>query len=128
MPSPEFQQLAKDFVAHCREGQEREGLKIFYAEDAVSVEAMAPPGEDREKHGLAAIEGKHDWWESAMEVIEGSVEGPFFNAPDVFAVYFTLKAKEKASGNVMDMQEVGLYHVKDGKIVREEFFYGLEPM
>ena len=42
---------------------------------------------------------------------------------DRFAVIFEVQGKEKASGNAFDMKEVGIYHVADGKIVREEFFY-----
>ena len=41
---------------------------------------------------------------------------------DRFAVIFDVAAREKASGKEMVMKEVAIYHVADGKIVREEFF------
>lgn len=43
---------------------------------------------------------------------------------DRFAVIFDISVKHKESGEVSDMKEVALYTVGDGKIVREEFFYG----
>ena len=42
---------------------------------------------------------------------------------DRFAVIFRSKVKETETGKVSDMEEVGIYTVADGKIVREEFFY-----
>ncbi|MEM0927900.1 MAG: nuclear transport factor 2 family protein [Pseudomonadota bacterium] len=123
----DVERIAEALVANCREGKERDNLDAFYAEDAVSVEAMAPPGEDREKKGRAAIHAKHDWWEGAMEPLESSLQGPFYDGGGRFSVIFALKVKERASGNVVDMQEVALYTVEGGKIVREEFFYDLTP-
>ncbi len=42
---------------------------------------------------------------------------------DRFAVIFEASGKEKATGKPFSMKEVAVYHVADGKIVREEFFY-----
>ncbi|MHA7873995.1 SnoaL-like domain-containing protein [Roseivivax sp.] len=117
-------EIAEELVAGCREGRTRENLDKLYAEDAVSVEAEPMKGMDSaETHGLDGIRGKHDWWDSAMEVLEGHVGGPFMHGGDRFAVHFKMKAKDKASGEVTDMEEVAVYHVSGDKIVREEFFY-----
>ena len=40
-----------------------------------------------------------------------------------YEVIFEIDATEKASGNRTQMKEVAVYHVTDGKISREEFFY-----
>ena len=92
--------VANALVAGCREGREVENLGKLYASDAVSVEA-AEQGMPREAKGLDAIRAKHEWWGNAMEV----------------------QGKVKDSGETFDMKEIGVYHVKDGKINREEFFY-----
>jgi len=118
----ELKAIAEELVAGCREGRARENLERLYAPSAVSVEA-ADMGNGREAAGLDAIRGKHDWWEGAMEVLDAEVTGPMMHGDDRFAVIFRMKAKEKASGEVSDMQEVAVYSVADGKIVREEFFY-----
>ncbi len=42
-------------------------------------------------------------------------------ARDTFAVQFDVDVTDKASKKRMQMSEVGIYTVKDGKISREEF-------
>ena len=118
----EFREIADELVAGCRENRSRENLDKLYSDDAVSVEA-ADMGQGREAIGLDAIKAKHDWWENAMEYLGGDVVGPMPHGDDRFAVIFRVKAREKATGEVSEMEEVGLYHVADGKITREEFFY-----
>lgn len=116
-------EIANELVAGCREGREAENLGKLYAPDAVSVEAAEMPGMGREAQGLEAIRGKHEWWESSFEVLDGNVGGPFPHGDDRFAVHFSMKAKNKETGDITDMEEVAVYHVAGGKIVREEFFY-----
>lgn len=116
-------EIAAQLVAGCREGREAEMLETLYAADAVSVEAM-DMGQGRECHGLDGIRGKHAWWEGMFEVIEADVSDPFPHGEDRFAVTFQVKAKNKETGEVSDMNEIAVYHVAGDKIVREEFFYG----
>jgi ketosteroid isomerase-like protein len=119
-------EIAAELVAGCREGREAENLDKLYAADAVSVEAVCMPGTDsRETAGLDGIKGKHAWWDSAMEVTEAKVDGPFPHGEDRFAVIFEMAGRDKASGETFETKEVGVYHVADGKIVREEFFYAM---
>ncbi|GMG83335.1 hypothetical protein LNKW23_25480 [Paralimibaculum aggregatum] len=119
----ELKRIGEALVAHCRNGTEAEGLAALYAEDAVSVEAM-DMGQGREAQGLEAIRGKHAWWESAMEVHESTADGPYPHGPDRFGVIFTADATNRESGERHAMKEIAIYTVRDGKIVREEFFYG----
>ena len=117
-----FQEIANELVAGCREDRTRENLDRLYAPDAISVEAMDMGG-GRETVGLAGIHGKHDWWDGAFVTHGLTVEGPFVHGDDRFAVVFDMETVNKASGERRKDREVGIYHVKDGKIVREEFFY-----
>lgn len=116
-------EIAAELVKGCREGRERENLDRLYAEDAVSVEG-ADMGGGAASEGRAAIHGKHDWWEGAVEVHGLTVEGPFTHQPDRFAVIFGMDTTDKATGKRSQGREVAIYTVKDGKIVREEFYYG----
>lgn len=116
-------EVANELVAGCRKGRERENLRRLYAEDAVSVEG-ADMGGGRETHGIAGIEGKHDWWDGAHDTHGGTVTGPFTHGDDRFAVVFEVDATARDTGLRFQMREVAVYHVADGKIVREEFFYG----
>ena len=89
---------AEKLLAHCRAHTEAEGLDELYAPDAVSVEAVAMAGTDSpESRGVEAIKGKHDWWDSAMEVhSEQKIEGPYLHGDDRFAVIFGFDATEPA--------------------------------
>ena len=118
--------VAEKLIANCREGREKQGLDELYAADAVSVEAMAMPGADSaEAKGLDAIKGKHDWWEGAHEVHSSNVHGPFFHAPDRFGAIFEIDVTQKDNGERSQMKELAVYTVRDGKVVREEFFYNM---
>jgi hypothetical protein len=90
----------------------------------------SPKIESVEGHGMAsawrgrkAMEAKNDWWSSAHTIYGASAEGPFLGATG-FAIKFRIDAEEKASGKRTIMEEVGVYTVENGKVVREEFMYG----
>lgn len=114
-------EIAEELVKGCREGREGENLDRLYADDALSVEAMSPEGQDRITRGLNGIKGKHAWWDENATVHDTSVEGPFVGGDDSFAVVFDVDAT--LFGERTKMREVGLYTVKDGRIVREDFLY-----
>ena len=114
-------EIANKLVELCKQGKNHEA-KALYAEDAVSVEAFAPPGMDRVSKGLAAIRAKGEWWSSNHEVHSAVVAGPW-PLDDKFIVGFKFDFTNKPSGKRMTMEEMALYTVQGGKIVREEFFY-----
>lgn len=119
-------QTAQKLVDLCNARKEAEGLDTLYEADAVSVEALAMPGMDgAEARGLAAIKGKHAWWNSAFEMHASYAEGPYFHGMDRFAIKFVVETTNRETGQRSKMHEVGIYTVKDGKIVREEFFYAV---
>lgn len=114
-------EIANKLVELCRAGKGEEALK-FYAEDAVSVEAATMPGMDREAKGVAAIRAKGEWWFANHDIHAFNVTGPWPH-DDRFIVGFQIDVTHKPSGQRVKMEEAGLYTVKNGKIVREEFFY-----
>jgi ketosteroid isomerase-like protein len=117
------EQVGKQLVTLCSQGKAMDAIQSLYSQDVVSVEATAMPDGTREMKGLAAVKGKSEWWIANHEVHSAKVEGPMV-ADSHFCVRFTYDITNKPSGNRMVMDELGVYHVKDGKIVREEFFYG----
>ena len=115
--------VAQQYVALCKQGKNDECLDKLYDKDAVSVEAVSPPGGgDRTASGIDAIKAKGKSWFETNTVHKAEVAGPFPNE-DRFAVRFTFDVTNKPSGQRMTMDEVGLFTVKNGKITREEFFY-----
>ena len=114
------EQVAKKVVELVRKQAWHEALDTLYDKNIVSVESRSSDGESPEKRGLDEVRGKTDWWVNAMQINSFSVSGPFV-AHDRFVVQYDLDVTEKDSKKRMQMSEVGVYTVKDGKIVREEF-------
>jgi ketosteroid isomerase-like protein len=79
----------------------------------------------QECKGLAAIKGKGEWWVANHEVHSATATGPWPHG-DRFIVGFQYDVTNKPSGQRMQMDEAALYTIRNGKIVREEFFYGTE--
>ncbi len=118
-------EIAKKLVELCKQGKNNEALDTLFAEDMVSVEAVAMPGIQQEAKGLAAVKAKGEWWIANHEMHSASVTGPWPHG-DRFVVGFQYDVTNKPSGNRMQLDEVALYTVRNGKIVREEFFYDTE--
>ena len=114
------EEVAKKVVELVKKQAWHEALDTLYSNDIVSVEARASNGESAEKRGLDQVRGKTDWWVKAMEIHNFKVSGPFV-AHDRFVVQYDIDVTEKESKKRMQLSEVGVYTVKDGKIVREEF-------
>lgn len=109
-----------EFVAMLKQHDHGGAAAKYNSEDIVSYEAMDGPMSVA--RGKAAVKQKADWWEANHEVHGGTTEGPFMNG-DQFAVIFELDVTSKQDGRRMQMKEVGLYTMKDGKIIEERFFY-----
>jgi len=114
------EEIGKKVVELTRKQAWREAVDTLYSNDIVSVEAQAIGDESPEKRGLEAVRGKTDWWMNTMNVYDIKVSGPFV-AHDRFVVLYDLEFGEKTSNERIKMSEAGVYTVKDGKIVREEF-------
>jgi ketosteroid isomerase-like protein len=116
------QEVAEELVKLCREGKFMEAVESLYADDIVSMEAAAPPGQSRESKGIAAVKAKGDWWQANHEVHSSVVEGPLV-AGDHFATTFKMDVTFKPQGRRFQMEEIAVYKVHNGKVVYEEFFY-----
>ena len=109
------EEVAKKVVELVRKQAWHKALDTLYDQDIVSAEATAP-----ESRGKEAVRGKIDWWVNAMEVHSFKASEPFV-AHDRFVVQYDADVTEKESKQRRQISEVGVYTVKNGKIVREEF-------
>ena len=116
--------IAKKLVELCRQGKNAEARETLYSPDIVSVEAGAPPGGQREAKGIEAVRAKSAWWADNHEIHSANITGPWPH-DDRFIVGFQYEVTNKPSGQRLKLDEVGLYWVRDGKIVREEYFYSM---
>jgi hypothetical protein len=97
-----------------------EALDTLYDDNIASVEAFSMGGESPETRGKEGVRGKIDWWVNAMEVHSFDAHGPFVGQ-DRFVVQYDADVSDKKTQERRKMSEVGVYTVKNGKIVREEF-------
>jgi hypothetical protein len=109
------EEVVKKVVQFVRKQAWYEALDALYDDNIVSIETTA--GETRGKEG---VRGKIDWWVKAMEVHSFGASEPFVGN-DRFVVQYDAEITDKESKQKRKLSEVGVYTVKDGKIVREEF-------
>ena len=117
--------IGKELVELCRAGKNLEAIEKLYSPDIVSVEAVPMPGMDQTEVGIEAVKVKNQWWVENHEIHGGDVHGPFPHG-NRFIAHFTFDVTPKHLGQRMTMEEMGLFTVENGKIVREEFFYVTE--
>jgi ketosteroid isomerase-like protein len=113
-------EMAHAFTALLKANKHEEAAEKFNAPDIVSREAMDGPM--REVRGTAAVKAKSDWWFANHEIHDARVEGPWPHG-DQFIVRFQIDVTPKSTGQRVQMDEMGLYTVQNGKIVEERFFY-----
>ncbi|MEM1418094.1 MAG: nuclear transport factor 2 family protein [Myxococcota bacterium] len=117
-------EIGKKVVDYVRAGRNLDCVMELYADGVISVEPVAMGEMGRITEGKAAVLAKNEGWASMHEVHSGAVEGPFAHGDDRFALIFRFDVTNKPSGQRMNLEEVGVYQVKDGRIAREEYFYG----
>ncbi len=114
-------------VDYCRNGLNLEAIATLYSPDIVSVEAMGSETVPAEIRGIDAVVAKNKRWYDSNEIHHAAADGPFPHH-DRFAVIFEYETTAKdgpRKGQRATFQEVAVYTVKDGRIVREEFYYDM---
>lgn len=119
------QEVANRLVTLCREGKFEQAVQELYAPDIVSVEAEGTP--NRVEKGLAAIAEKAARFESKIERINRTTISDPIVAENFFSMAMLMNVRMKGMDTDIDMDEICVYNVRDGKVVKEEFFYTAEP-
>jgi ketosteroid isomerase-like protein len=115
--------IANRLVEMCREGKYMEAIEELYADDVVSLEPVDHgPTIPARVEGKDAVRAKNIAWSENSENHGIRVDGPFIGT-DQFAVRFHIDSTPKATGRRVQVTEMALYTVRDGKIVMEEFYY-----
>ncbi len=115
------QEIANRLVELCRQGQYEAAQTELYADNAISIESPGNPGPERVESLEAIIQKGKQFQEMTEEFYGGSVSDPVV-ADNFFSCAMMIDSKMKGMPR-MKMEEICLYEVKDGKIVREQFFY-----
>jgi ketosteroid isomerase-like protein len=115
-------EVGKKLVELCQQGKNQEAMETLYAQDIVSVEAASLPNMPAESRGLSAVFEKGKWWYDNHIIHAATCEGPWPHG-DRFIVRFSYDITNKPTNKRFQFDEAGLFTVKNGKVVREEFFY-----
>lgn len=115
------QEIANRLVELCRKGDFEAAQTDLFSEDAMSIEPYATPAFEKETKGMKAIKEKGEKWNSMMQEMHGVTVSDPLVASDAFACTMRMDVTMKERGK-MDMTELCVYQVKDGKIVSEQFF------
>jgi ketosteroid isomerase-like protein len=110
--------VAKKFTGLLKKG-DFESVEKLWSDDVVSIEMQDGPM--KELRGREAVHGKGVWWTENHTIHNFETVGPFVNG-DKFALIFRIDVTQKATGQRMSIEEVGLYTVKGDKVTEERFF------
>ncbi|NRB49077.1 MAG: nuclear transport factor 2 family protein [Saprospiraceae bacterium] len=119
------QEVANRLVSLCREGKHEQVVKELYAPDIVSIEPEGAP--NRIAKGLEAIIAKGEQFDSRIEKVNTSFISDPVVADNFFSCSMLMNVNMKGVPVPVDMNEVCLYTVNEGKIVQEQFFYTPQP-
>ena len=114
-------EVAARFNELAKEGKWDQIQNELFAENAKSIEPPGSPGL-QSVEGLDAIRQKGKQFNEMVEEMHGGYSSDPLVAGNHFSVAMGLDATMKGMGRTK-MDEIALYEVKDGKIVKEQFFY-----
>ncbi|TWW00424.1 SnoaL-like domain-containing protein [Chitinophaga pinensis] len=115
------QEIANRLIELCKKGDFETAQKELFAKDAVSIEPYATPEFEKETRGLDKIFEKGEKFMSMTETVHGVELSSPLIVGSSFAL--TLKMDMTMKGqDRMNMEELCVYEVKDGKIISEQFY------
>lgn len=115
------QEIANRLVELCRKGEWDTCYQELYSPEARSIEPEGTP--DREVKGMDAFKAKGEKWQSMIQEVHSSEIGDPVVAGNHFSLTWKTNLTFKGAPAPTDMDEICVYQVKDGKIVKEQFFY-----
>lgn len=114
------EEIARQLAALCRQGKFEAAHQELFAEDAISIEPYGTPVFAKETRGLNALLEKGRKFTAMIEQVHAiSISDPLV-AGSSFACAMQLDVTIKGHGR-MNVNELCIYEVKDGKIVSEQF-------
>jgi ketosteroid isomerase-like protein len=115
------QEIADRLVVLCRQERYETAQKELFSKDAISTEPYATPAFEKETKGLdAIIEKGHKFEAMVQKMHKVEVSEPLI-ANNSFSCTMHMEVTMKEGGH-MDMTELCVYQVNDGKIIAETFY------
>ena len=125
MPTQEATMTTQDVANRLselfKENKWMEAQEELFSNDAVSIEPENTPGLPT-VYGLDNIKKKGEMFQSMVEEVHGGYASEPVVAGNHIAVAMGMDVTMKGQGR-SKMDEIAVYEVKDGKIVKEQFFF-----
>jgi len=115
------QEVATRLVELCRANKHQQAIEELYHPEIISVEPEGSPFGTIQ--GLAAIAEKGKQYEAMVESFNSSSVSDPIVAENFFSCNMLSNVNMKGVPVPVDMDEICVYTVKEGKIVKEQFFY-----
>jgi hypothetical protein len=113
-------EIANRLVELCRMGQNAQAYKELFSADAVAIEPESVP--ERETKGVDALLGKMEYFKGMIETYHGGTISEPLVAGNFFSLEMSMDVTYKGQARRTE-GEICVYEVKDGKIVKEQFFF-----
>ncbi len=114
-------EVAEKFNGLAKEGNWDKIQDELFADDAESIEPPHSPGL-KSVQGKSALKEKAKMFNEMVEEMHGGYSTDPVVAGNHFSVAMGMDVTMKGTGRTK-MDEIVVYEVKDGKIVKEQFFY-----
>ena len=114
------QEVANTLVNYCRQGQYDQAMQELYAPNIESIEPKGAPME--RVSGFDEVLKKAEFFNNMVAEFHGNEVSEPIVADNFFSCRMKMDATFKEGGR-QSMEEICLYQVENGKIVKEEFFY-----
>ena len=102
----------------CNEGDFTTCYQELYSPQCQSIEA-----DGTVCNGLEEMAEKGKQWNAGIEEFHGSSIGQPVISGNYFSLPMSMQIKFKGAPAVTNFEEICVYQVKDGKVVKEQFFY-----
>lgn len=119
------QEVAKRLVALCKEGKWEEVYQELFSPAILSIEPEGAPW--GKVQGFDAIAEKAKKWQEMVEEVHSMEISDPIVAENFFAITMKSKVTMKGQNEPINMDEVCVYNVVDGKVISEQFFYTPMP-
>ncbi|PTM09237.1 MAG: hypothetical protein DA407_06195 [Bacteroidetes bacterium] len=115
-------EVANKWAEMCRKGENIECIELLYSDNVTSKEMQGFP--EAIVSGKVNVMNKSKiWLDNVEEFHKGVISDPVV-AGNHFTAKMDYDVTFKEKGRTQ-MEEVGVFEVKDGKIVNEQFFYDM---
>jgi len=119
------QEVADRLVQLCREGKFEQVYQELYSPEALSIEPEGSPFGTAQ--GLEAFKKKGEQWQAMISEMHSSEISDPIVAENFFSCAMKTKVTMKGMSEAVNMDEICVYNVVNGKVVSEQFFYTPQP-